>query len=214
MEFSLSRGDGRKTKFPLKLLDRSVRISILIKSQNNYIKFSEKADQDLINSAIHEFHTKTCLKYVPRRSSDKDYIAIASGATGCWSSVGRIGGRQVVNLQPPDCTTLIGTVLHELSHAAGFMHEQNREERDGFVSIRYGNIEADKRKNFEKAKSGEATGFGVGYDYGSVMHYSAVAFSVNGKPTIDAKMKTNEKMGQRNGFSRKDIEKINKMYKC
>lgn len=94
------------------------------------------------------------------------------------------------------------------------MHEQNREERDGFVNIRYNNVEPDKRKNFEKAKSGEATGFGVGYDYGSVMHYSSVAFSVNGKPTIDAKMKTNEKMGQRNGFSRKDIEKINKMYKC
>lgn len=189
-------------------------MSNLVEFQKNLITFTEKADQDLINIAFHEFHSKTCLKFVPRRSSDKDYIAIASGSTGCWSSVGRIGGRQVVNLQPPDCTTLIGTVLHELSHAAGFMHEQNREERDGFVNIRYNNVEPDKRKNFEKAKSGEATGFGVGYDYGSVMHYSSVAFSVNGKPTIDAKMKTNEKMGQRNGFSRKDIEKINKMYKC
>lgn len=176
--------------------------------------FTEKSDQDLINRAINEFHTKTCLKFIPRRSNDKDFISIASGSTGCWSSVGRIGGRQVVNLQSPDCTTLIGTVLHELSHAAGFMHEQNREERDGFVNIRYNNVEPDKRKNFEKSKSGEATGFGVGYDYGSVMHYSSVAFSINGKPTIDAKMKTNEVMGQRNGFSRKDIEKINKMYKC
>lgn len=46
------------------------------------------------------------------------------------------------------------------------------------------------------------------------MHYSAVAFSKNGQPTIEAKMKTQDVMGQRSGFSRKDIEKIKKMYRC
>jgi hypothetical protein len=48
----------------------------------------------------------------------------------------------------------------------------------------------------------------------SVLHYSQTAFSKNGQPTIQAKTATNEKMGQREGFSQKDIQKVNKMYKC
>lgn len=48
----------------------------------------------------------------------------------------------------------------------------------------------------------------------SVMHYKYDAFSKNGQPTIVAKMATTDVMGQRVGFSKMDIEKINKMYKC
>lgn len=168
----------------------------------------------MIERAFKEYHKNTCLRFIPRRSSDSDYISIENGASGCWSSVGRVGGKQVLNLQSPDCLLIIGTTIHELLHAVGFMHEQNREERDKFVFIRSGNIERGREKNFEKAKSGQASGFGVTYDFGSVMHYSSVAFSKNGNPTIEARVKTNAVMGQRDGFSSMDIEKINNMYRC
>lgn len=178
------------------------------------IQLSGQTDKNTIEKAFTEYHKSTCIKFIPRRQADVDFISITNGATGCWSSVGQIGGKQVVNLQTPDCLYAVGTVVHELLHAVGFLHEQNREERDGFVFIRGSNVEPGREKNFEKAKAGDTIGFGVGYDYGSVMHYSPVAFSRNGQPTIEAKMKTNEKMGQRVGLSRKDVEKINKMYKC
>jgi hypothetical protein len=168
----------------------------------------------VIQNAFNQYHRQTCIKFVPRRSSHVDYVVIENAQSGCWSSVGRIGGEQKVNLQSPGCVTKTGTVIHELKHALGFLHEQNREERDKFVRINEGNIRSGYEVNFKKAAAGETSGFGVGYDFGSVMHYSEKAFSKNGQPTIQPKSKTNEQIGQREGFSKKDIEKVNKMYKC
>ncbi|XP_070500970.1 zinc metalloproteinase nas-4-like [Chironomus tepperi] len=172
------------------------------------------SEMSLIKNAFNQYHKNTCLKFTARRSGQTDYIAIDNSQSGCWSSVGRVGGEQIVNLQSPGCVTKTGTVIHELLHAAGFLHEQNREERDQFVSIIDANVRTGYEVNFKKASTGETTGFGIGYDYGSVMHYSTKAFSKNGQPTIKAKQTTTEQMGQREGFSKKDIEKINKMYKC
>lgn len=57
------------------------------------------------------------------------------------------------------------------------------------------------------------THLGTPYDYGSVMHYSATAFSKNGRATIEPKKKGTE-IGQRIGFSENDLFKINKLYSC
>lgn len=169
-------------------------------------------DMSIIEHAIEEYHRRTCIRFV-RRSSEQDYISIVSGNSGCWSSVGRVGGKQEVNLQSPGCLTKPGTAIHELMHALGFLHEQNREERDSFVSIQYQNIQPSASTNFDRAS--KTLAFGVPYDYGSVMHYSANAFSTNGRATIvPVQTMGSSKMGQRDGFSDFDIEKLNKMYDC
>jgi hypothetical protein len=41
-----------------------------------------------------------------------------------------------------------------------------------------------KEYNFKKYSEATVTNFEVPYDYGSIMHYSAHAFSRNGKATI------------------------------
>ncbi|KAK9874257.1 hypothetical protein WA026_002611 [Henosepilachna vigintioctopunctata] len=173
------------------------------------------ADVDLIKRAMGVYHKYTCIRFVPRKSSDKDYISIQSGYTGCWSSVGRMTGRQEVNLQTPSCTRKLGTVLHELMHVCGFYHEQNRPERDFYVTVYFQNIKSGHQRNFEKASLKETNDFGVPYDYRSVMHYSGNAFSRNGNPTIVPKDPKGEgKIGQREGFSKGDLLKLNAMYKC
>ncbi|XP_060842153.1 zinc metalloproteinase nas-13-like [Rhopalosiphum padi] len=171
------------------------------------------SDRQMILSSIDEYKKLTCLKFTPRTSYDTDYIYFTNGNTGCWSSVGKIGGRQEINLQTPGCLSKKGTVMHEMLHAAGFMHEQNRPDRDKYVTVNYNNIQSGRENNFEKAQSSMIDSQGIGYDYRSVMHYSANAFSKNGQATIDPKTQ-GVTMGQREGLSRKDIQKIQKMYNC
>ncbi|XP_063541150.1 low choriolytic enzyme-like [Cydia strobilella] len=168
--------------------------------------------RDNIMKAIADYHRLTCLRFVPY-NGQKDYITIQSGNTGCWSSVGRIGGRQEVNLQNPGCVSKKGTVLHELLHAVGFMHEQSRPERDDYVDVRYQNIKSGSQNNFKKSDAKDTNDFGVSYDYNSVMHYSEYAFSSNGRKTIEPKVGS-VTLGQREGLSRGDVKKVNSMYKC
>lgn len=104
-----------------------------------FLPFLDAYQMSLIEQAIQEYHSLTCIRFVPR-SNQQDYISIVSGNSGCWSSVGRIGGRQEVNLQSPGCLAKIGTIIHELMHACGFMHEQNRSDRDGFITVNWNNI--------------------------------------------------------------------------
>ncbi|KAL4711841.1 hypothetical protein ACJJTC_006010 [Scirpophaga incertulas] len=174
--------------------------------------YFNQQQRDMIRKAIADYHRLTCLRFVPY-SGQKDYLTIQSARTGCWSSVGRLGGRQEVNLQIPGCVSKKGTVLHELLHAVGFMHEQSRPERDDFVKVVYSNIKPGSETNFRKADRANTNDFGVSYDYNSVMHYSEYAFSKNSKKTIEPKV-TGVTLGQREGLSRGDVRKVNNMYNC
>lgn len=46
------------------------------------------------------------------------------------------------------------------------------------------------------------------------MHYDNFAFSVNGKPTIEAKDDPKRPLGRKESLSSKDIEKVKIAYKC
>ncbi|XP_036324697.1 zinc metalloproteinase nas-8 [Rhagoletis pomonella] len=174
-----------------------------------------KKELAVIEHAFQEYHSKTCIRFKPR-SYERDYIDITNDKSGCWASVGRLGGRQVVNLQAPLCFRQYGTSLHELMHAVGFMHEQNRPERDSYIRILSENIKPHMLENFAKGSARKQYDFGVPYDYASVMHYSKKSFSKNGQPTIEALKQTKEAqlMGQRIGFSVSDLAKLNAMYNC
>jgi hypothetical protein len=120
-------------------------------------------------------------------------------------------GGQQLNVHAPQCVKK-GVVIHEMLHAAGFYHQQSAADRDDFVEIMWENIDSEHASNFRKYNSSVVTDFSLEYDYESIMHYSSKAFSKNGKETIVSKNKNITKLGQREGFTEKDIQKLNRMY--
>ena len=70
------------------------------------------------------------------------------------------------------------------------------------------------RDQFEKLPSSDANTDGVSYDYGSIMHYTAFAFSRNGDATIvprDRRVSSSD-LGQREELSGKDVQHIQNLY--
>ncbi|KAL8619132.1 hypothetical protein ACOMHN_019404 [Nucella lapillus] len=73
---------------------------------------------------------------------------------------------------------------------------------------------AGKERNFDRLPVDLVDTLGVEYDYGSLMHYSRTAFSYNGQPTLLPKRDPYARLGQREGFSPRDLLRINKLYRC
>lgn len=61
---------------------------------------------------------------------------------------------------------------------------QSSSDRDDYVRIVWDGIIDNQKHNFNKYDTSVVTGFNVTYDYESIMHYSAYAFSKNGLATI------------------------------
>ncbi|XP_055616280.1 hatching enzyme 1.2 [Toxorhynchites rutilus septentrionalis] len=177
-------------------------------------------DRVTILQAIRTLNFMTCVKFVPWNGKDKDFLLIwpIKYPKGCWSYVGKVGGTQILSLQPPDhqsinCLGHEGRAIHELMHAMGIFHEQSRADRDRFVKIVWENIIPSFKSNFEK-QSLKNTTYNYEYDYNSIMHYGRDYFSVaKGKPTIETKM-PGVKIGQRRSVSVTDCLKANDLYGC
>lgn len=160
-----------------------------------------------INDAIQvwEMHTHAQFKKVDYiHPQVQDYIVFTpDDGTRCASFVGRQGGAQVL-LLAKRCNTM--NVVHELGHAFGLWHEQSRLDRDHFVEIVWDNITEENWYNFNQHVT-DGRDFGE-YDYQSIMHYSAYAFSKNHQKTI-VPIQHDVEIGQRQFLSPKDITAVN-----
>lgn len=179
-----------------------------------YIEEEHFSDEEIktILAGIKEFHLRTCVRFKPFKNDDDNWVFITGNERGCWSYVGMKGeGGQQVNVNSPKCVRK-GIVMHELLHATGFLHQQSSSDRDEYVEIVWENISDGHESNFNKYNDSYVTNYGTSYDYESIMHYSAKAFSKNGNDTIVA-LRNVTTLGQRNGFTDKDISKLNQMYR-
>ncbi len=160
-----------------------------------------------ILAAIEMVNNNSVLCVRPR-SGDANYIKFVSGS-GCASWVGKQGGMQEVTIG----SCAVGSIAHEMIHAAGMYHEQSRQDRDSFITVNLANVTAGKEHNFDKHVS-DATDIGP-YNYGSIMHYGATAFSKNGNNTITVKVPPGTAatvIGQRTSISVGDQNGLKQIY--
>lgn len=166
-----------------------------------------------IQRALDHIHGETPIRFV-EWAGEPDYVRFISDGRPetCWSYLGKVGGAQDLDVYcgaggvPP-----VGTVVHELLHALGFLHEHSRADRDLYVDIVWDNIQEEYRREF--AKIGGKGKLHGEYDYDSVMHYHAKAFSKNGNYTIIPKNGVSpDRIGQRIGLSPGDKEAVQRYY--
>lgn len=148
------------------------------------------------------------LQTAPDQYSDNRVVWIkqAPRVDSCHSNVGHRDAPQDL-VVGANCS--VGNTIHEMAHTAGLWHEQQRPDRDSYVKIAWENLLPEMVSNF-MVQLVDLDGIPSPYDYGSIMHYPADAFTANGRPTIITP--NGEPIGQRRQLSPIDISALQRMY--
>lgn len=141
--------------------------------------------------------------YSPRRT--RNYISVGSHCNP---------------VQDPDGTTS-GAVLHEIMHAIGFYHEQQRADRGHMLRVEPDELgrSAAQWKRLcpaEQDCEGPPAAAVGSYDFGSIMHYSLEAapaeLTMAGWKTLKRQQLEPTEIGQRERFSPTDVAAVELLY--
>ncbi|MGI9552918.1 MAG: M12 family metallopeptidase, partial [Aurantibacter sp.] len=134
-----------------------------------------------LQKSINEWTNKTNVRFV-QRTNESNYVTISSSGSNSNSGIatlGMNGSRGYIRLGTRATAEVI---IHELGHTLGYIHEQNRKDRDDHIIINYQNIQNNAKDQFYKSNS--AVLITNAFDVNSTMMYGSFTFSKNGRPTI------------------------------
>jgi hypothetical protein len=130
-----------------------------------YMVETDDARKATILTAIREWNGKAAVIWVPKTAQDLDYVAFVNHASTTNSSMGKVGGRQVINFSP---TSDMTGAMHEMGHSSGLYHEHQRSDRPYNINMAGSGI-AVQYNNANFQEMGASVG---AYDHKSIMHYS------------------------------------------
>jgi len=170
-----------------------------------------------------EWESKTCVRFTYSSATPRMRITVTNEGT-CSAFVGFPGAGGTLDVNLGWCNNMEhwGNIAHELGHALGMNHEQNRPDGGGqantpagwkgpHLRVKWQNIDAAWRPQWTGQKRsyyGSQTAGYSAYDYGSMMHYG---LGDNADATNSAWQSV---PGQRAGLSDGDIRQFQDMYQC
>jgi hypothetical protein len=167
-------------------------------------------NKERIYNAIKHYHQETEIKLIPR-TNEKSYVYFQYNGEngGCNSFIGRRCPwcKQVIRI-PDWCGK--GSVVHEIGHALGLIHEHSRWDRNKHLKVHWNNIIVKQWHNFFRIPIifRNYTPF----DFDSIMMYGPYGFARDkDKPTITKRDGSLYNV-QRQALSELDKQAIAKMY--
>ncbi|MGB0454266.1 MAG: M12 family metallopeptidase [Bacteriovoracaceae bacterium] len=163
---------------------------------------------DAVRESIEYFNSLDVVKFVPR-DEHKNFISFEKGENNCYSHVGMIGGKQKVSLSER-CG--YGEINHEITHALGFFHEQNREDRDDYIEVHWYNIDEMYHPQFKKIPNSWQHLYETKFDFKSIMLYPPTAFSLYENDYAITTVEGEAYEKQTDELSRIDILRLKMLY--
>lgn len=176
-----------------------------------YYEIAPEVTQVRQIKSVIEFFQKTTPVRFQEFQGEENFVQFLAGDEHCFSNLGMIGGPQKIVLSPA-CDEK--EIAHEIMHTLGFVHEQNREDRDKSIVINWENIEENYDEQFKiiprsfHLKLNEKAPF----DFQSRMLYSPFSFAK--EPTSATMTKLNGEYWKQTDelLSPGDIERLKSLY--
>ena len=144
------------------------------------------------------------LTFRQAQPNEPDFIDFVPGQ-GCVSFIGHTGKRQPIMLAP-NC--LQPETVHEIGHALGFIHEQQRVDRDQAITILSQNIQDGFEDQFDVQTNAKLL---TTYDVDSIMQYDSKTFT-KGRGLNSIVTKQGKEIRRPKGPSQGDLAGLARLY--
>lgn len=160
-----------------------------------------------IDSAIAHWEANFDFDFIVR-TSESQYVHFQTGS-GCSSGLGKSSPTNIS--LSTSCST--GSVIHEIGHAVGLHHTQNRCDRDNHLIVWTSRIDPGALHNFNK-QCGSNYWDVAWWDTQSIMHYGSYAFQAAGvtDPTMTLLDGVTTFTAQRTALTRGDLQAVLETY--
>jgi len=194
-----------------------------------------KNDQATFMKAVEQIEKVTCVTF-SKRSGEEYYLKVirecpcttnkkcfaggwvdilgAGAPTGLW--IGK-------TCMEPTNQYDVGLVIHEIMHALGFIHTQQRPDRNSTLSVFEKNIEDNNGARYQYAMCKDCSTHNSAYDCMSIMHYRAHFFrrstacnrrNPEACPMVAKDPSVCDLWSHNNVMTKADIDIINEVYNC